>query len=123
MGKQKTAEDLKIQYSTVGKNQEISADGVIYDKVSVYDCLHKLQDMRKAPGKQYGLVGLLMVILLTKLCGAYKPAEIADWGETRSTLRIGWQSAAWVEQKRRIESRVSLERIQCGTRQDNRPLA
>ncbi|MBK9604677.1 MAG: transposase family protein [Anaerolineales bacterium] len=88
MGKQKTAEDLKIQYSTVGKNQEISADGVIYDKVSVYDCLHKLQDMRKAPGKQYGLVGLLMVILLTKLCGAYKPAEIADWGENHQDEMI-----------------------------------
>lgn len=67
-----------MEYSTVGKNQEISADGVIYDKGSVYDRLHKLQDMRKARGKQYSLVGLLMVILLAKLCGADKPAEIAD---------------------------------------------
>ena len=52
MSKQKTAEDLKMEYSTVGKKQEISADGVIYDKGSVYDRLHKLQDMRKARGEQ-----------------------------------------------------------------------
>ena len=51
-----------MEYSTVGQNQEISADGVIYDKGSVYDRLHKLQDMRKARRKQYSLVGLLMVI-------------------------------------------------------------
>jgi hypothetical protein len=77
----KDEEDLEMEYSTIGKDQEISADGVIYDKGSVYDRLHKLQDLRKARGKQYSLVGLLMVILLAKLCGADKPTEIADWGK------------------------------------------
>jgi len=70
-----------MEYSTVKKDQEISADGVIYDKGSVYDRLHKLRDKRKARGKQYSLVGILMVILLAKLCGADKPTEIADWGK------------------------------------------
>ena len=70
-----------MEYSTVRKDQEISADGVIYDKGSVYDRLHKLEDLRKARGKQYSLEGLLMVILLAKLCGADKPTEIADWGK------------------------------------------
>jgi len=88
MSKQKTAEDLKMEYSTVGKNQESSADGVIYDQGSVYDRLHKLQDMRKARGKQYSLVGLLMVILLAKLCGADKPIEIADWGKNHQDEMI-----------------------------------
>jgi predicted transposase YbfD/YdcC len=69
-----------MEYSTVRKDQGISADGVIYDKGSVYDRLHKLQDLRKARGKQYSLEGLLMLILLAKLCGADKPTEIADWG-------------------------------------------
>jgi hypothetical protein len=68
-----------MEYSTIRKDEEISEEGVIYNKGSVYDRLHKLQDMRKARGKQYSLVGLLMVILLPKLCGADKPAEIADW--------------------------------------------
>ncbi len=70
-----------MEYSTLGRGQEISADGVIYDKGSVYDRLHKLRDMRKARGKQYSLVGLLMVILLAKLCGEDKPTAIADWGK------------------------------------------
>jgi predicted transposase YbfD/YdcC len=84
----KAEEDLEMEYSTVGKNQEISAEGVIYDKGSVYDRLHKLQDMRKARGKQYSLVGLLMVILLAKLCGADKPTEIADWGKNHQDEMI-----------------------------------
>lgn len=70
-----------MEYSTLKKDQEISADGLIYDKGSVYDRLHKLQDKRKARGKQYSLEGLLMVVLLAKLCGADKPTEIADWGK------------------------------------------
>jgi hypothetical protein len=39
-----------MEYSTLGRKQEISAEGVIYNKGSVYDRLHKLQDMRKARG-------------------------------------------------------------------------
>lgn len=70
-----------MEYSTIGRGQDISAEGVIYDKGSVYERLHKLQDMRKARGKQYSLVGLLMVILLAKLCGEDKPTAIADWGK------------------------------------------
>jgi len=66
-------------YSTVRKDQEISAEGVVYDKGSVYDRLHKLHDIRKPRGKRYSLAGLLMIILLAKVCGADKPTEIADW--------------------------------------------
>ena len=68
-----------MEYSTVGKNQEISTDGVIYDKGSVYDRLRKLQDICKARGRHYSLEGLLMLILLAKLCGTGKPTEIVGW--------------------------------------------
>lgn len=70
-----------MEYSTVGKHQDISVDGVIYDKGSVYDRLHKITDLRKAKGKRYSLVSVLMIILLAKLCGANTPTEIAEWGE------------------------------------------
>lgn len=40
-----------MEYSTIGKDQEISADGVIYDKSSVDERLHKLQYLRKPRGK------------------------------------------------------------------------
>jgi hypothetical protein len=79
--KQKTEEDPTMEYSTPGRKQEISLEGVVYDKGSVYDRLHKLHDMRKARGKRYSLVGLLMMILLANLCGEDKPAGIADWGK------------------------------------------
>ena len=37
-----------MEYSIIGKGQEISAEGVIYDKGSVYERLQKLTDIRKA---------------------------------------------------------------------------
>ena len=70
-----------MEYSTVGRHQDISAEGVIFDKGSVYDRLHKLTDLRKARGKRYSLVTVLMIMLMAKLCGADTPTEIAEWGE------------------------------------------
>ena len=36
-----------MEYSTIGKGQDISVEGVIYDKGSVYDRLHQLTDQRR----------------------------------------------------------------------------
>jgi len=70
-----------MEYSTVGRHQDISAESVIFDKGSVYDRLHRLSDLRKARGKRYSLVTVLMIILMAKLCGANTPTEIGEWGE------------------------------------------
>lgn len=70
-----------MEYSTIGRDQDISAEGVIFDKGSVYDRLHKLADLRKAQGKRYSLVSILMITIVAKLCGADTPTEIAEWGE------------------------------------------
>ena len=75
-----TEEDPALEYSTVGRHQDISAEGVIFDKASVYDRLHSLTDLRKACGQRYSLVTVLMIILMAKLCGANTPTEIAEWG-------------------------------------------
>ncbi len=82
-----------MEYSTLGPGQEISAEGVVYDKGSVYDRLHKLTDLRKARGKRYSLPTLLMIVLLAKLSGANSLTEIAEWGvyhqaELEALLRI-----------------------------------
>ncbi len=41
-----------MEYGVIGKGQEISAEGVIFDKGSVYGRLQTLTDMRKARGKR-----------------------------------------------------------------------
>lgn len=72
-----------MQYSTARIEREISANGIEFDKGSVYDRLCKLTDVRKAKGKQYSLETLLMIILMAKLCGENTPVEIADWAKYR----------------------------------------
>lgn len=70
-----------MEYSIIGKGQEISAEGVVYDKGSVYDRLQSLTDKRKARGKRYSLPTVLMIMVLAKLSGANSPTEIAEWGK------------------------------------------
>ena len=82
-----------MEYSTVGQGQEISAEGVVYDKGSIYGRLQTLTDLRKARGKRYSLTTVLMIVLLGKLSGANSPTEIAEWGvyhqsEVEALLRI-----------------------------------
>jgi predicted transposase YbfD/YdcC len=69
-----------MEYSTIGKGQEISVEGVVYDKGSVYGRLQTLTDIRKARGKRYSLTTVLMIVLLAKLSGADTPTAIAEWG-------------------------------------------
>lgn len=70
-----------MDFSILGKGQDICINGVIFDQSSIYDRLHKLSDLRKARGKRYSLVTLLMIILMAKLCGANTLMDIAEWGE------------------------------------------
>jgi hypothetical protein len=72
-----------MQYSIGCIEHEISAHWIKFEKVSVYDRLGKLTDLRKARSKRYSLETILMIILMAKLCGANTPMEIADWAEHR----------------------------------------
>ncbi len=96
-----------MEYSTVGKGQELSAEGVVYDKGSIYGRLQRLTDLRKARGKRYSLTTILMIVVLAKLSGANSPTEIADWGihhqsELETLLRI---------QPKRMPERSTYRRI------------
>lgn len=75
-----------MQYSTELK---ISANGIEFEKGSVYDRLEKLTDLRKPQGKRYSLETLLMIILMAKLCGANTPMEIAEWAQHRKEQLVG----------------------------------
>jgi predicted transposase YbfD/YdcC len=70
-----------MDFSTLQPWQEMGESGMIYETGSVYARLLELTDLRKARGKQYSLVTLLMIILLAKLSGQDKPVEIADWAK------------------------------------------
>jgi len=79
-----------MEYSTIGKGQKISAEGVVYDKGSVYGRLQGLTDIRKARGKRYSLTTLLMIVLLAKMSGADTPTAIAEWA---IIIRMNWRQS------------------------------
>lgn len=72
-----------MQYSIRKIEREISENGIEFDLGSVYARLGKLTDIRKAKGKRYKLITILMIILMAKLCGENTAMEIADWAKNR----------------------------------------
>jgi predicted transposase YbfD/YdcC len=68
-----------MEYSTLKPWQDISETGVIYEIGSLYNRFEQMSDPRKARGKRYSLVTLLVIIFLGKLSGQDSPVEIADW--------------------------------------------
>jgi predicted transposase YbfD/YdcC len=73
-----------MEYSTLEPWQEISETGVVYSLGSLYDRFQHIQDPRKAKGKRYSLISLLVLIFLAKLCGKDNPVEIADWAKNEA---------------------------------------
>lgn len=58
--------------------QGINEDGIVYSLGSLYDRFQQLEDPRKAKGKRYSLITLLMLIFIAELCNQNKPVEIAN---------------------------------------------
>jgi len=73
-----------MEYSTLEPWQDISETGVVCALGSLYDRFQRMSDPRKAKGKRYSLVTLLVLIFLAKLCGQDTPVEIADWAKNRA---------------------------------------
>jgi predicted transposase YbfD/YdcC len=73
-----------MEYSTLKPWQDISETGVIYEIGSLYNRFEQMSDPRKARGKRYSLVTLLVIIFLGKLSGQDSPVEIADWAATHA---------------------------------------
>ena len=68
-----------MEYSTLKPWQGISETGIVYEIGSLYARFEQMSDPRKARGKRYSLVTLLVIIFLGKLSGQDNPVEIADW--------------------------------------------
>ncbi len=67
------------EYNTLERWQGVGETGVVYELGSLYARFEHLSDPRKAHGKRYHLMTLLVIIFLVKLCGQNTPVEIADW--------------------------------------------
>lgn len=87
-----------MEYSTLKPWQEVSESGIVYIKGSLYDRLQRIADPRKAKGKRYSLLTLLVLILLAKLCGKDTPVQIADWAknEAQELARILGLEREWM---------------------------
>lgn len=73
-----------MEYSTHEPWQEISETGIVYALGSLYDRFQRISDPRKAKGKRYSLVTLLVLIFLAKLCNQDTPVAIADWAKNHA---------------------------------------
>ena len=73
-----------MEYSTLEPWQEISETGIVYALGSLYDRFQRISDPRKAKGKRYSLVTLLVLIFLAKLCNQDTPVAIADWAKNHA---------------------------------------
>jgi len=63
--------------------------GLKYALGSLYERFQGLSDPRKAKGKRYSLLTLLVVIFLAKLSGQDRPGEIADWAKNHAEALVG----------------------------------
>ena len=73
-----------MEYSIPELELERRPGGLSYALGSLYDRFQRLSDPRKAKGKRYSLLTLLVVIFLAKLSGQDKPGEIADWAKNHA---------------------------------------
>ena len=77
-----------MEYSTLERWQGISETGIVYTLGSIYDRLQRISDPRKAKGKRYSLVTLLVLIFLAKLGKQDTPMEIADWAKNHAGVLV-----------------------------------
>lgn len=76
-----------MDYSKQRENEH----GLIFDIGSLYAYLDGIEDTRKAKGKRYELITLLVLLLLAKMGGEDRPSGIAEWIANRKDV--------WVEYK------------------------
>ncbi len=77
-----------MEYSRLEPGPDGIDAGLRYALGSLYDRFQGLSDRRKAKGKRYSLLTLLVVIFLAKLSGQDKPGEIADWAKNHADALV-----------------------------------
>ena len=95
--------------------QEQYEHGFVFEIESLYDYLLKIKDTRKAKGKRYPLISLLVLMLLAKLGGEDKPSGMAEWICNRKELWVRYEilakpkSASHMTYRRVLKETISPE--------------
>ncbi len=84
-----------------------NGEGFFFDVGSLYECLSELKDKRKARGKRYKLVEVLIIFILAKLSGEDKSSGIAEWAK----LRTGQLTKALGMKRKEMPCRTTFMRI------------
>lgn len=96
-----------MDYINVPLDQEISANGLIYDLGSLYDYLTRVVDPRDARGKRYILIELLVLMILAKMAGQQNASQIAEW----VGLRIDTLYAMKLLSRQQAPSHMTYRRV------------
>lgn len=90
---------------------EQNENGLVFDLGSLYDYLGRVKDTRKAKGKRYTLISLLILMLLAKLGGEDKPSGIAEWIAHRIELWVQYKIVAEPQAASHMTYRRILQEI------------
>lgn len=75
-----------MEYSRLDPWQMMDENGLVYEQGSLIANFQDVLDRRKARGKRYSLVTLLVLVFLAKLSGMDNPSAIADWCQARTKV-------------------------------------
>lgn len=78
-----------MDYTHLSPAQEVDENGLVFDMGSLYEFFMRVPDVRRAKGKRYRLVTLLVLMVLAKLGGEDKPSGITDWVAERKEQLVG----------------------------------
>jgi predicted transposase YbfD/YdcC len=99
-------------------HQEQDEHGIVFDLRSLYAYLLQVEDTRKAKGKRYPLISLLVLMLLAKLAGEDKPSGIAEWIRHRKELWVQYKllaepkTASHMTYRRILQDTLSSEELE-----------
>lgn len=96
-----------MDYTNLAPNQDVSETGLIFEIGSLYAYFQQVSDPRKAKGKRYSLVVLLVLMLLAKLSGEDKPSGMAEW----VAMRVEQLHAMKVLPNRQAPSHMTYRRV------------
>src|ERR1700694_6181959 len=77
------SQETHTQHSTETAKVAYSGEAILFDVGSLCAHFSHLVDGRKARGKRYSLVTILMLMIIAKLCGQETPEAMADWAQQR----------------------------------------